>query len=118
MKTFLFLILLLATNSTFSQISVDGSGKYLMDARSDQPFFWLGDTAWELFHRMTREDIIYYLDKRKAQGFTVIQAVVLAKLDGLRQPNRYGAVPFRNLKTLEWAMTSGSDPATDGEYEY
>ena len=118
MKTFLFLILLLATNSTFSQISVDGSGKYLMDARSDQPFFWLGDTAWELFHRMTREDIIYYLDKRKAQGFTVIQAVVLTELDGLRQPNRYGTVPFKDLETLEWAVTSGSDPAIDGEYDY
>lgn len=21
--------------------------------------FWLGDTAWELFHRLTREDAVY-----------------------------------------------------------
>lgn len=120
MKIFLLLIptLLLTTRPVFSQITVDSSGRYLMEERSGQRFFWLGDTAWELFHRMTREDILYYLDKRNTQGLTVIQAVVLAELDGLRQPNRYGAVPFRNLKTLEWAMTSGSDPATDGEYEY
>lgn len=86
MRIFLFLILILlvTTRPAFSQISADGSGKYLMDERSGQPFFWLGDTAWELFHRMTWEDILYYLDKRKAQGFTVIQAVVLAELDGLR----------------------------------
>lgn len=120
MRIFLFLILILlvTTRPAFSQISADGSGKYLMDERSGQPFFWLGDTAWELFHRMTWEDILYYLDKRKAQGFTVIQAVVLAELDGLRQPNRYGAVPFKDLETLEWAVTSGKDPAIDGEYDY
>src|SRR5215207_4733119 len=48
------------------------------------PFFYLGDTAWELFHRLTREDADRYLENRAAKGFTVIQAVVLAELDGLK----------------------------------
>ncbi len=61
------------------------------------PFFWLGDTAWELFHRLDREETAYYLGRRAEQGFTVIQAVVLAESDGLRTPNRYGAVPFHGL---------------------
>src|SRR5690349_15248581 len=61
------------------------------------PFFWLGDTAWELFHRLTREEIKFYLDNRKAKGFNVIQAVVLAEFDGLKKPNRDGQVPLVNL---------------------
>ncbi len=50
------------------------------------PFFYLGDTAWELFHRLDRDEAGRYLADRAAKGFRVIQAVVLAELDGL-QPN-------------------------------
>jgi hypothetical protein len=59
-------------------------------------FFWLGDTAWELFHRLNREEAERYLQHRAAQGFTVIQAVVLAELDGLATPNAYGHTPLHD----------------------
>src|SRR6478735_3924078 len=58
------------------------------------PFFWLGDTAWELFHRLNREDAERYLRDRAAKKFTVIQAVILAELDGLHTPNAYGHTPL------------------------
>ncbi|MBN1816410.1 MAG: glycoside hydrolase family 140 protein [Sedimentisphaerales bacterium] len=58
------------------------------------PFFWLGDTAWELFHRLNREEATKYLEIRRRQGFTVIQAVTLAELDGLNDPNPYGDKPL------------------------
>ncbi len=58
------------------------------------PFFWLGDTAWELFHRLNREDAERYLRNRAAKKFTVIQAVALAELDGLHTPNAYGHTPL------------------------
>src|SRR5690606_17254651 len=74
-------------------LQVTPDGHYLQYA-DGTPFFWLGDTAWELFHRLTKEEIIQYLDNRKAKGFNVIQAVVLAEMDGLRRPNRYGNVPL------------------------
>ena len=61
------------------------------------PFVWIGDTAWELFHRLDREEAAHYLPRRAAQGFTVIQTVVLAELDGLRTPNAYGDVPLIDL---------------------
>src|SRR3954452_7231976 len=64
------------------------------------PFFYLGDTAWELFHRLDREEAERYLKDRAAKGFTVIQAVVLAELDGLHSPNPYGHTPLE-----------GDDPA-------
>ena len=54
------------------------------------PFFWLGDTAWELFHRLNREEADHYLRNRAERRFTVIQAVALAELDGLDVPNPYG----------------------------
>jgi hypothetical protein len=54
------------------------------------PFPWFADTAWELFHRLTREEAAFYLEKRAGQGFTLIQAVVLAEFEGIRQPNAYG----------------------------
>ncbi|TVQ00366.1 MAG: DUF4038 domain-containing protein [Balneolaceae bacterium] len=59
-----------------------------------EPFFWLGDTAWELFHRLDREMARYYLQNRADLGFTVIQAVVLAEENGLNDPNPYGEVPL------------------------
>ncbi len=58
------------------------------------PFFWLGDTAWELLHRLNREETDYYLKNRADKGFTVIQTVILAELDGLTQPNQYGQLPL------------------------
>jgi Protein of unknown function (DUF4038)/Putative collagen-binding domain of a collagenase len=61
-----------------------------------RPFFWLGDTAWELFHRLTREEADLYLRNRAERRFTVIQAVALAELDGLHTPNAYGELPLRN----------------------
>ncbi len=60
------------------------------------PFFYLGDTAWELFHRLNREEADLYLENRASKGFTVIQAVALAELDGLNTPNAYGHKPLHN----------------------
>ena len=59
-----------------------------------RPFFYLGDTAWELFHRLNREEAIRYLEDRARKGFNVIQAVALAEIDGLTVPNAYGALPL------------------------
>ncbi len=77
------------------RLAVSENGRWLVH-ESGTPFFYLGDTAWELFHRLNREEAELYLTDRASKGFTVIQAVVLAELDGLRTPNPYGAVPLVN----------------------
>ena len=59
-----------------------------------KPFFYLGDTAWELFHRLNREQADRYLEDRAKKGFTVVQAVALAELNGLNDPNAYGHRPL------------------------
>jgi len=71
------------------QLRVSDDRRFLVRA-DGSPFSWFADTAWELFHRLTREDATYYLEKRVEQGFTLIQAVVLAEFEGIRQPNAYG----------------------------
>ncbi|MFT4023828.1 MAG: glycoside hydrolase family 140 protein [Flavihumibacter sp.] len=71
---------------------------HFLKTSKDRPFFWLGDTGWELFHRLTFEEIQQYLNDRRRKGFNVIQAVVLPEFDGIKKPNRYGAVPFSNFK--------------------
>ena len=63
-------------------------------------FFYMGDTAWELFHRCTRQEAESYLKDRKAKGFNVIQAVVLAELDGLNTTNAEGHQPLINNDPL------------------
>ena len=66
-----------------------------------KPFFYLGDTAWELFHRLNREHAVQYLQDRAAKRFNVIQAVVLAEFDGLTAPNAYGHLPLKNNDPLQ-----------------
>lgn len=61
----------------------------------------MGDTGWELFHRLKLNEIQEYLTNRSKKGFTVIQAVVLAEFDGLRKPNEYGELPFKNLNPAQ-----------------
>jgi len=58
------------------------------------PFFYLGDTAWELFHRLTLDEAERYLTDRASKRFTVIQAVALAEIDGLHVPNMNGDLPL------------------------
>jgi hypothetical protein len=90
-----FLFISLVVFSSSAQLRVSANQRYLQTA-DGKPFFWLGDTAWELFHRLTREEAEKYLKNRADKGFTVIQAVALAELDGLRDPNPYGEVPLEN----------------------
>ena len=77
------------------RLQVSDNRRYLVDG-DGRPFFYLGDTAWELFHRLNREEAERYLSNRAAKGFTVIQAVVLAELDGLRDPNPNGHTPLQD----------------------
>jgi len=75
------------------RLKVSDNRRFLVTA-DGRPFFWLGDTAWELFHRSNREDAERYLRNRAALRFTVIQAVALAEFDGLTVPNAYGHTPL------------------------
>ncbi|HEX4946703.1 MAG TPA: DUF4038 domain-containing protein, partial [Blastocatellia bacterium] len=78
MKPVLLCLLLLCgsafVNAQPKLLKVSDNQRFLVTA-DGKPFFWLGDTAWELFHRLNREEADRYLKNRADKGFTVIQAV-------------------------------------------
>ncbi len=74
-------------------LKISDNKRYLVHS-DGTPFFYLGDTAWELFHRLNRDEADRYLKRRAEQGFTVVQAVALAELDGLNTPNALGDKPL------------------------
>jgi len=84
---------LVCSAAPLRKLKVSENHRFLV-TESGEPFFWLGDTAWELFHRLGREDADLYLENRARNGFTVIQAVVLAEMAGLADSNAYGQLPL------------------------
>ncbi len=82
-----------AFGQSLQRLKISENRRFIVKA-DGSPFFYLGDTAWELFHRLNREEADRYLKNRADKGFTVIQAVALAELDGLNTPNAYGHRPL------------------------
>ncbi|HEY8422857.1 MAG TPA: DUF4038 domain-containing protein [Thermoclostridium sp.] len=60
-------------------LKVSENRRYLVNGT--QPFFWLGDTAWSLFQRLSSDEAELYLQNRKEKGFNVIQAVLINPKD-------------------------------------
>ncbi len=52
------------------RLKVAADGHYLQ-YEDGTPFFWLGDTGWELFHRLKKEEINAYLENRSEKGFNI-----------------------------------------------
>ena len=77
-------------------LKISENKKYLV-TEDGKPFFWLGDTAWELIHKLNEDETKNYLDDREEKGFTIIQTVILAEQDGLRKPNANGDLPLFDL---------------------
>ncbi len=99
LKTVLLACVIIACHSVMihaqkmQSLKVSDDRHYLV-TENNEPFFWLGGTAWELLHRLNREESVCYLNDRKAKGFTIIQTVILAELDGLNTPNACGHLPL------------------------
>ncbi|MCI0511756.1 glycoside hydrolase family 140 protein [candidate division KSB1 bacterium] len=99
MKLMLFILLTSLLGLASAQaprlplLKISDDQRYLV-TENNQPFLWLGDTAWELLHRLDRDETMIYLKDRAAKGFTVIQTVILAELDGLNTPNANGDLPL------------------------
>lgn len=115
----------LANAQKLPRVRAQPGGHYLQTQRGGsrpKPFFWLGDTDWELFHRLTRDEVDQFLTIRKEQGFNVLQAVALAEFDGLTQPNAYGDLPLLtssgNFDPTQPALTPGSNPTDSAQYDY
>ncbi|MBC7567607.1 MAG: glycoside hydrolase family 140 protein [Pedobacter sp.] len=83
------------SNYKMQSLKVSSNNRFLI-YEDGKPFFYLGDTAWELFHRLTYQEADTYMENRKSKGFTVLQSVALAELDGIDEPNAMGHTPMQD----------------------
>lgn len=58
------------------RLQVSSDGRRLVTEQGT-PFCYLADTAWTLPQRLKWDDALYYLNRRKMQGFTAVQVVAL-----------------------------------------
>lgn len=98
-----------------SPLKLSGNHRFFQTA-DGKPFFWLGDTGWLLFVRLTREEAIAYLDVRKQQGFNVIQVMVLHDVKNAR--NVYGDYAIEGGDVSKPIVTQGADPAGSVAYDF
>ncbi|MBN2452201.1 MAG: DUF4038 domain-containing protein, partial [Lentisphaeria bacterium] len=88
-----------APRTDMARLRVSDNGRFLVTEQG-RPFFWLGDTCWHMFGKSAREaspiqpSASLYFATRAAQGFTVVQSVLLRALDGGSPANAYGFEPF------------------------
>lgn len=115
-RTLLFcavLVVALCVHANSGNVAKDllkvSQNKHFLVHQDGTPFFYLGDTAWELFHRTTKQEAEMYLKTRAAQGFTVIQAVAVAEFNGDKVPNVYGFLPWKDSNPDEIVIRDGAD---------
>ncbi len=113
----LFLLFAFAGKLFPQYVKVSSNKRYLV-TNDEKPFFWMGDTAWELIHKLDSTEITTYFRDRTAKGFTVIQTVILTECDGLTQPTPEGFIPLENFdpekpnaeyfNKLDWVVNTAS----------
>ncbi len=98
----------LAALGATPRLKISENKRFLVTEKGE-PFFWLGDTAWELFHRLNREEATRYLENRAKLGFNVVQAVAIAELEGHTDPNPYGFLPLTDADPARPAVQDGPE---------
>lgn len=107
MKRVWFLFILFNLLTIFNDIwakplklKVSEDGHFLIN-EDGTPFFYLGDTAWEIFYRLSRDEADEYLSNRAEKGFTVIQVVALCGGTAIDNPNAYGDLPLKDRDPMQ-----------------
>jgi hypothetical protein len=78
-------------------LEVSDNGRFLT-YEDDTPYFYLGDTAWEISWKSYKDRVTRYLDNREKKGFNAIQMVLMShqRLQAHGVRNRYGEPFFEN----------------------
>ncbi|OAM89455.1 glycoside hydrolase family 140 protein [Termitidicoccus mucosus] len=89
------------------RLRVSDNHRYLQH-ENGKPFFWLGETAWLLPSRSSRDEVNFFMTKTRRNGFNVVQISILHTIPAM---NAYG----------HWALPQGFDFSSidrSGEYNY
>ena len=100
-----------------ADLVVSSDNRFLIK-KDGSTFFWLADTAWELFHKLNIEEALEYLATRASQQFTVIQTVALAEFSGLSAPNAYGRTPLLKNENGDFDPELPDLDTTNNKYTY
>jgi hypothetical protein len=57
------------------KLEVSENGRYLKNG--DKPFFWMGNTSWLMPERLNRDEVEYFLDTERKNGYNVEQIQVV-----------------------------------------
>ena len=116
-----FLAFIIITNLLIGQVPWDNgklvvseNGKFLQH-ENGVPFFWQGETAWLLFQRLNREQIVQYFENRKSKGFNVIQCIFHQNFSHV---NPYGDTAYSSFNITKPIITQGNDPNDSIQYDY
>ena len=90
-----------------SRIKISKNGRYFIDEEG-KPFFWQGDTEWELFHLFSVSEARALLQERNKQGFNVIQVMATGVFPEWGQMQ--GMQPWEGMQA--WV---NNDPLTPNE---
>ena len=80
-------------------IRTSPNGHYFRN-EDGSPFFYLADTVWMLFNKLTEDEARQLFEDRAGKGFTVIQAVVFRDLFEPNSENAYGVRPFADESAM------------------
>lgn len=99
---------------TTGPLKVSENGRYIVKENGD-PFFWLGDTGWLLFGKLSREEADKYLQNRKDKGFNVIQVMML---HSVAAENFYGDSALVNKDLSKPLITEGNAAGDSLQYDF
>jgi hypothetical protein len=95
-------------------LSISENHRFFADGNG-KPFFWLGDTGWLLFTKLTREEAVSYLDDRAQKGFNVIQVMLLHDLSAT---SVYGDSALSKRDVANPLLTERNSINQSNEYDY
>jgi hypothetical protein len=96
------------------RIKISPDHRFFTDGNGN-PFFWLGDTGWLLFSKLTREEAEQYLEDRRKKGFSVIQVMVLHTVSVGKV---YGDSALVNKNVAHPLVTAGNSISDASQYDY
>lgn len=118
---FMSLLLLLVTANGNSQskallkLEVSKENPHYFQTEDGKPFFWLGDTGWLTFGKLSREEMNTYFQNRKKKGYNVVQVMVL---HSLAVKNVYGDYALADKYVSKPLTTPGNDFKNPTEYDF
>ena len=100
----IFIAVVSFSPQSHGQFKVSENSRFIL--RDGKPFFWLGDTAWELFHRLSTKDATYYFCKASIpRALDENELATLAKKNGLNG-STFKTVPEALKKAIKQAKVN------------